>query len=63
MTIKQDLNLVRQVQRLDGFEEAQPNADAVLPALMTDATAQDLAAGHVVLTLASEAGAGMSIAL
>jgi hypothetical protein len=37
LTIKQDLNLVRQVQRLDGFEEAQPNADAVLPALMTDA--------------------------
>jgi hypothetical protein len=29
--------LVRQVQRLVGFEEAQPNADAVLPALMTDA--------------------------
>lgn len=42
--------LFRQVQMLDGFENTQPNADGVLPDLMSEAGFTDLAERRVIPT-------------
>jgi ubiquinone/menaquinone biosynthesis C-methylase UbiE len=42
--------LFRLVQHLDGFETTQPNADGVLPGLMTETGFDGVIEAHVVLT-------------
>lgn len=42
--------LFRQVQQLDGFENTQPNADGVLPALVEDAGFGDIGEVQVLPT-------------
>ena len=43
--------LFRQIQRLDGFENTEPNAQGILPQLMTEAGFIDVQERHVIQTL------------